>query len=70
LLKLTLVVALAMMFSCFTSPLLAILFTGGLYVAGLFVAQLRSLQLTQMSAPRKSFSRYFPICRQILKITM
>src|SRR6201981_4160250 len=44
LLKLTLVVALAMMFSCFTSPLLAILFTGGLYVAGLFVAALRSPQ--------------------------
>jgi ABC-type transport system involved in multi-copper enzyme maturation permease subunit len=55
LLKLTLVVALAMMFSCFTSPLLAILFTGGLYVAGLFVAQLRSLQLTQMSAHTQKF---------------
>jgi ABC-type transport system involved in multi-copper enzyme maturation permease subunit len=48
LLKLALVVALAMLFSCFTSPLLAILFTGGLYVAGLFVAQLRSLQTTHM----------------------
>src|ERR1700746_2420051 len=32
LLKLMLVVALAMLFSCFTSPLLAILFTGGIYV--------------------------------------
>lgn len=49
LLKLALVVALAMLFSCFTSPLLAILFTGGLYVAGLFVAQLRNLQNTQMT---------------------
>jgi ABC-type transport system involved in multi-copper enzyme maturation permease subunit len=49
LLKLTLVVALAMLFSCFTSPLLAILFTGGLYIAGLFVAQLRSLQMTHLS---------------------
>ncbi len=37
LLKLALVVALAMLFSCFTTPLLAILFTAGLYVAGLFV---------------------------------
>ena len=50
LLKLALVVALAMLFSCFTSPLLAILFTGGLYLAGLFVAQLRSLQVTQLNA--------------------
>jgi ABC-type transport system involved in multi-copper enzyme maturation permease subunit len=49
LLKLALMVALAMLFSCFTSPLLAILFTGGLYVAGLFVAQLRNLQTTQMN---------------------
>ena len=49
LLKLALVVALAMLFSCFTSPLLAILFTGGLYVAGLFVAQLRNLQATQFN---------------------
>lgn len=49
LLKLALVVALAMLFSCFTSPLLAILFTGGLYVAGLFVAQLRNLQSTQIT---------------------
>jgi ABC-type transport system involved in multi-copper enzyme maturation permease subunit len=50
LLKLALVVALAMLFSCFTSPLLAILFTGGIYLAGLFVAQLRNLQSTQMTA--------------------
>jgi ABC-type transport system involved in multi-copper enzyme maturation permease subunit len=49
LLKLALIVALAMLFSCFTSPLLAILFTGGLYVAGLFVAQLRNLQTTGLN---------------------
>jgi len=49
LLKLALVVALAMLFSCFTTPLLAMLFTGGLYLAGLFVAQLRNLQSTQMT---------------------
>jgi ABC-type transport system involved in multi-copper enzyme maturation permease subunit len=50
LLKLALVVALAMLFSCFTSPLLAILFTGGLYVAGLFLSELRNLQVTQLNA--------------------
>ncbi len=44
LLKLSLVVALAMLFSCFTTPLLAILFTGGLYVAGLFVYEMRNAQ--------------------------
>jgi ABC-type transport system involved in multi-copper enzyme maturation permease subunit len=44
LLKLTLVVALAM-----------ILFTSGMYVAGLFVAQLRSLQNTQMSPHTQKF---------------
>jgi len=30
----------------------------------------RSLQLTQIARTRKNFSRYFPICCQILKITM
>ena len=43
LLKLALVVALAMLFSCFTTPLLAILFTAGLYVAGLFVQEMRGV---------------------------
>lgn len=55
LLKLTLVVALAMLFSCFTSPLLAMLFTGGLYLAGLFVAQLRSLQVTNLTPQLQHF---------------
>jgi Cu-processing system permease protein len=44
LLKLALVVALAMLFSCFTTPLLATLFTAGLYVAGLFVHEMRGVQ--------------------------
>ena len=55
LLKLALVVALAMLFSCFTSPLLAILFTGGIYVSGLFVAQLRSLQVTNLDPQTQKF---------------
>ncbi len=44
LLKLVLIVALAMLFSCFTSPFLAILFTVGIYIAGLFAADLRTMQ--------------------------
>lgn len=55
LLKLALVVALAMLFSCFTSPLLAMLFTGGIYLAGLFVSQLRSLQVTNLTPQLQHF---------------
>lgn len=44
LLKLALIVALAMLFSCFTTPFLAILFTAGLYVAGVFAEDLRTMQ--------------------------
>jgi ABC-type transport system involved in multi-copper enzyme maturation permease subunit len=44
LLKLALVVALALLFSCFTTPLLAILFTAGLYVTGLFAHQIRTFR--------------------------
>ncbi len=42
LLKLMLVVALALLFSCYTTPLLAILFTSALYIAGLFVEEMRT----------------------------
>jgi ABC-type transport system involved in multi-copper enzyme maturation permease subunit len=56
LLKLSLVVALAMLFSCFTTPLLAILFTGGLYVAGLFVYEMRTAQ-TRLDAALASVLR-------------
>ncbi|HTC41314.1 MAG TPA: ABC transporter permease [Candidatus Acidoferrales bacterium] len=44
LLKLGLVVALAMLFSCFTTPFLAILFTVGIYIAGVFAEDLRTMQ--------------------------
>jgi ABC-type transport system involved in multi-copper enzyme maturation permease subunit len=49
LLKLTLIVALAMLFSCFTSPFLAILFTLGIYVAGLFAGELRTMQAVNLT---------------------
>lgn len=42
LLKLALVTALALLFSCFSSPLLSILFTVGIYIAGLFANDIRS----------------------------
>ena len=43
LLKLALIVAIALLFSCFTTPFLAILFTVILYVAGVFASGLRSM---------------------------
>lgn len=50
LLKLALIVALAMLFSCFTTPFLAILFTLGLYVTGLFAEELRTMQVVNLPA--------------------
>ena len=48
LLKLALIVALAMLFSCFTTPFLAILFTAGIYVAGVFAADLRQMKVVSL----------------------
>jgi Cu-processing system permease protein len=59
LLKLALVVALAMLFSCFTTPLLAILFTAGLYAAGMFVPQLRDSQGNMLTGPAAALARWF-----------
>ena len=55
LLKLAIVVALALLFSCFTSQLLAILFTGGLYIAGLFVEEMRNLSGSQLGPAAQKF---------------
>jgi ABC-type transport system involved in multi-copper enzyme maturation permease subunit len=49
LLKLALIVALAMLFSCFTTPFLAILFTIGLYIAGVFAEDLRTMQAVDLA---------------------
>jgi ABC-type transport system involved in multi-copper enzyme maturation permease subunit len=43
LLKLAIIVALALLFSCFTTPFLAILFTAGMYLAGLLAGDLRTV---------------------------
>ncbi|HEY2121940.1 MAG TPA: ABC transporter permease [Candidatus Acidoferrum sp.] len=48
LLKLGLIVALAMLFSCFTTPFLAILFTAGIYVSGVYAGDLRVMRVVQM----------------------
>jgi ABC-type transport system involved in multi-copper enzyme maturation permease subunit len=48
-LKLALVVALALLFSCYTTPLLSILSTAGLYIAGLFVMEMRTFQNGSLS---------------------
>jgi len=57
-LKLALVVALALLFSCFTTPLLAILFTAGLYIVGLYVQELRNLPMQVMSPGMTAFTKY------------
>ncbi|MGB9434598.1 MAG: ABC transporter permease [Candidatus Acidiferrum sp.] len=49
LLKLALIVALAMLFSCFTTPFLAILFTVGMYIAGVFAEDLRTMQALNLT---------------------
>ncbi len=55
LLKLALIVALAMLFSCFTTPFLAILFTAGIYVAGVFAADLREMKVVRLDAATVKF---------------
>ena len=58
LLKLALVVALALLFSCSTTSLLAILYTTGIYIAGLFVSQMRNLSSGTMSAAAAAIMRW------------
>jgi ABC-type transport system involved in multi-copper enzyme maturation permease subunit len=58
LLKLALIVALALLFSCFTTPLLAILFTAGLYIVGLHVQELRNLPVEVMSPQMAAFTKW------------
>jgi ABC-type transport system involved in multi-copper enzyme maturation permease subunit len=48
-LKLALVVALALLFSAATTPLLSILYTSGLYIAGNFIQQMRTVRTDLMN---------------------
>jgi ABC-type transport system involved in multi-copper enzyme maturation permease subunit len=57
-LKLALVVALALLFSCSTTPLLAILYTAGIYIAGLFVSQMRNLSSGTMGPGLAAIMRW------------
>jgi len=57
-LKLALVVALALLFSCATTPLLSILYTAGLYIAGQFIQQMRTLRADLMSPGLAAFMRW------------
>ena len=58
LLKLALIVALALLFSCFTTPLLAILVTVGLYVVGLYVQELRNMPIEVLSPAMAAFTKW------------
>jgi ABC-type transport system involved in multi-copper enzyme maturation permease subunit len=58
LLKLALIVALALLFSCFTTPLLAILFTVGVYIVGLYVQELRDLPVEVMSPAMAALTKW------------
>jgi len=57
-LKLALVVALALLFSSFTTPLLAILYTAGLYIAGQFVAEMRTFESLTGKSPLTLFTKW------------
>lgn len=57
-LKLALVVALALLFSCYTTPLLSILFTSGMYIAGLFVAEMRTYHSATISPAMEAVFRW------------
>ncbi len=57
LLKLALLVALALLFSCYTTPILATLFTSGIYVVGLFVQQMKNMPGDLMGPAMAAFTR-------------
>jgi ABC-type transport system involved in multi-copper enzyme maturation permease subunit len=57
-LKLALVVALALLFSAATTPLLSILYTAGLYIAGQFIQEMRTLRTDLMSPALATLMRW------------
>jgi ABC-type transport system involved in multi-copper enzyme maturation permease subunit len=57
LLELALVTALALFFSCFSSPLLSTLFTLGIYVTGVFAPDMKDIGDVTNSTPTKALLR-------------
>ncbi|HKW56284.1 MAG TPA: ABC transporter permease [Candidatus Acidoferrum sp.] len=57
LLKLLLVVALALLFSCYSTPLLAILYTATFYLAGQFVEEMRTFHMMKASPQLQALLR-------------
>jgi ABC-type transport system involved in multi-copper enzyme maturation permease subunit len=57
LLELALVTAIALFFSCFSSPMLSTLFTLGIYVTGVFASDIRDFGDLTRSAPMKFVTR-------------
>ena len=57
LLELALVTALALFFSCFSSPMLSTLFTLGIYIAGLFTSDIRDFGALTKSPAMKMFTQ-------------
>jgi ABC-type transport system involved in multi-copper enzyme maturation permease subunit len=57
LLELALVTALALFFSCFSSPMLSTLFTLGLYVAGIFSTDIRDVGMLTRSPAMQAAAR-------------
>ena len=57
LLRLMLVVALALLFSCYSTPLLAILYTSAFYLAGEFVEEMRAFHSATTSPEMAAFLR-------------
>lgn len=57
LLELALVTALAMFFSCFSSPMLSTLFTLGIFIAGVFAADIRDFGALTHSAGLRAATR-------------
>jgi ABC-type transport system involved in multi-copper enzyme maturation permease subunit len=57
-LKLAIVIALALLFSSITTPLLSILYTSGLYIAGQFISEMRTLRADLLKPALADFLRW------------